>query len=316
MSDFKVYWILSIFSVVSSDTIPSSVPNLYPSYGMQVDSYSNRYTRHIYEGDLMKFECYLSSLGDPPITWTWYCGEEVMKNVTFSSNYLHTYMNFTATRKHDKKPCYCRAKSPSTILFYDETSRYRYKMRVYHSPWTRPRIYTLSPRSVQNGEYIHIKCILTTLGYPQISWKWFCGEEPPQNGVEVGTETYLAFKASPSHDGMVCRCRGISSSSSYYTYDEVSDPVTITVLSTTKEESDCISSAAFGTTTGILVVVILALVSILILQYIRVKKEGFCSCENFGKAIEGKTSENSGEQNPTYINDQSYEVLEINRERL
>ncbi|XP_062598769.1 uncharacterized protein LOC134260193 [Saccostrea cucullata] len=283
---------------------------------MQLDSYNNRYTRQIYEGSLMKFRCYLYRLGDPPITWTWYCGDEVMKNVTFSSDRSYTYMNFTATWKHDRKPCYCRAKSRSTVLFYDETSEDRYQMRVYHSPRTRPFIYSLSSTTVQSGEYINIKCNLETLGYPQISWRWICDGQPPVNGVDIGTETYFQLKASERHNGKVCRCRGISSSSSFYTYDEVSNPVKITVLTKTEEEPHCVSPAAFGTTTGVLVVIILALVTTLVLQYIRVKKGGICPCENIGKTVEEKTSENSSEHNPTYINDQSYEVLQINRERL
>ncbi|XP_062582059.1 uncharacterized protein LOC134243846 [Saccostrea cucullata] len=260
----------------------------------------------------MIFRCYLSTMGDPPITWTWYCGKEVMKNVTFSSSRLYTYMNFTATWKHDRKLCYCRAKSSSSILFYDETSRYSYQMRVYHSPQSRPGIYPNSPTTVQIGENISIKCNLTTLGYPQIIWKWLCYNMAPQNGVDVGTESYLTFMASPGHDGMVCRCRGISSSSSHYSYDEVSEPLKITVLSTTEEEPLFITAAAFGTVTGLLVVIIIALISILVLQFIRGKKESICSYENFGKTLEGKPS---GQQNPTYIKEESYEVLQVNRER-
>ncbi|XP_062593250.1 uncharacterized protein LOC134254731, partial [Saccostrea cucullata] len=227
MTDFKVYWILCIFAVVNSDTIPTSIPNIDHYSGMSYGSSS----MSIYEGALMKLGCSLPSLGNPPITWTWYCGGEIMTNVTFSSNYLKTYLNFTATWKHDRKVCYCRASS--TSLFYDEASRYRYEIRVYR-PWTRPFIYPLSPTTVESGENISIKCNLTTLGFPQIIMIWICDSMVPQYGTSIGTETYVEIEVTARYNGKLCRCRGLSSPSSYYaymyTYDEVSDPVEITVL--------------------------------------------------------------------------------------
>ncbi|XP_061170002.1 uncharacterized protein LOC133179227 [Saccostrea echinata] len=255
---------------------------------MQLTSYSNDFIRHIYEGDLMKFSCYVYPLGNPPITWTWFCGEEEMKNVTFSSSKTTTYMNFTATRKHDWKYCYCRAKSPSRVLFYDHLSSSRYMMRVYHSPRSRPKIYPLTPTTVQSGEYINIKCNLTTVGYPKITWRWICGDQPPQNGMDEGTETYLEIKVTPRHNGKICRCRGISSPSSFYAYDEISDAIKITVFSTSNEDPQCVSAAAFGTTTGLLVAIILALITVLLLQHIRVKKGDLCSCVVSGETFKRK----------------------------
>ncbi|XP_061170003.1 uncharacterized protein LOC133179228 [Saccostrea echinata] len=272
--------------------IPSSPPSLDPDLGMKINSYAENFVRHVYEGDLMKFRCSVYPLGNPPITWTWFCGDEQMRNVTFKSSY--TYMIFTANWHHDGKSCYCRAKSHSTVLFYDYPSRYRYVMRVYHSPKARPMIYPLSPTTVQSGEYINIKCNLTTLGYPQISWRWICDNTAPQNGVDIGTETYIEIKANVRHNGKVCRCRGISPS--IYIYDEVSDPVIITVFSKTDvdsqgmrdaakpgEETQCITAAAFGTTTGLLVAIIVVLSIVLLIQCMRRKKGNSCSGGNSGE---------------------------------
>ncbi|XP_062582022.1 uncharacterized protein LOC134243807 [Saccostrea cucullata] len=318
-------WIFWISYTVMSDTIPSSPPRLYSYLGMTINSYTDNFVRHVYEGGLMKFRCYVNLLAEPPITWTWYCGEEQMTNVTFSGSY--TYMNFTATRNHDGKSCYCRAKSHSTVLFYDYPSSSRYVVRVYYSLRTRPRIYPVSPTTVGSGEYITIKCNLTTLGYPPISWRWICDDLPPLNGVDLGTETYLEIKVTARHNGMACRCRGISSS--IYVYDKLSDPVTITVYSKSQKKSQeitaaagfvedpqCIPATAFGTTTGLLSAIIIALSSVLLIQCIRRRKGNVCSCGHIEKNEEERASSNKDLQNPIYTNEESYEILQVNKDSL
>ncbi|XP_062622367.1 uncharacterized protein LOC134283868 isoform X2 [Saccostrea cucullata] len=321
MIHLELIWICWISSTVMPDTIPSSPPSLNPYWGMQINSYTDNFVKHVYEGALIKFRCSVYPLGEPPITWTWYCGEEQMTNVTFSSS--NTCMNFTATRNHDGKSCYCRAKSRSTVLFYDYPSSSRYVVLVYYSPRTRPRIYPVSPTTVGSGEYITMKCNLTTLGYPQISWRWICDDLPPLNGVDLGTETYLEIKVNARHNGMACRCRGISSS--IYVYDELSDPVTIFLYFQTASQEitseaglakECIPATAFGTTTGLLSAIVIALSSVLLIQYIRKKKGNVCSCGHSEKNEEEKASNNKSHQNPIYTNEESYEILQVNKDSL
>lgn len=99
--------------------IPTSRPSMsYP------------YSTSGYEGDTMKFVCYLSSLGDPPIIWSWFCGDEqILSDITNSNT--TTYLTFPLLRKYHQRSCYCRATSPSTSLVYKETSSNRYILYVF-----------------------------------------------------------------------------------------------------------------------------------------------------------------------------------------
>ncbi|XP_062619136.1 uncharacterized protein LOC134280708 [Saccostrea cucullata] len=96
---------------------------------------------------------------------------------------------------------------------------------------------------------------------------------------------------------MACRCRGISSS--IYVYDELSDPVTIFLYFQTESQEitpeaglakECIKATAFGTTTGLLSTIVIALSSVLLIQYIRKKKGNVCSCGHSEKNEEEKAS--------------------------
>lgn len=99
--------------------IPTSRPSM---------SYS--YSTSGYEGDTMKFACYLSSLGDPPIIWSWFCGDEqILSDITNSTT--TTYLTFALLLKYHQRACYCRATSPSTSLVYNEISSNRYILYVF-----------------------------------------------------------------------------------------------------------------------------------------------------------------------------------------
>lgn len=88
------------------------------------------YSTSGYEGDTMKLYCYLSSLGDPPVVWSWFCGDEqMMSGITYSTT--NTYLTFPLSLKYHQKSCYCRAISPSTSLIYNGTPDYRYTLNVY-----------------------------------------------------------------------------------------------------------------------------------------------------------------------------------------
>lgn len=77
----------------------------------------------------MKFSCYLSSLGDPRVTWAWFCGQDRMtSHITYSTTY--TYLTFKLSMKYHLRRCYCKATSPSSLLVYNRTSS-RYAIYVY-----------------------------------------------------------------------------------------------------------------------------------------------------------------------------------------
>lgn len=90
-------------------------------------------------------------------------------------------------------------------------------------------IYALSSTTVRPDETIQAKCNLTSLGYPQISWMWFCSNQVPVSGTSIRFESYVSLKITSNDKTVGCRCRA-TSSITYYEYDEFSDIVHFTVL--------------------------------------------------------------------------------------
>lgn len=66
--------------------------------------------------------CSLSSAGNPPVTWSWFCND-VMVNKGVNQMGKSTELSFLAEQEDDKKRCHCRAKnSVSVARQYDEKS--------------------------------------------------------------------------------------------------------------------------------------------------------------------------------------------------
>lgn len=100
------------FCALFSTAIPSSDPSIYP------------YSVYGYEGETVQFGCSLSTLGSPPVIWSWFCGQEQMTSgITYSTTY--TYLTFKLSMKYHLRSCYCRATSPSTLLIYNRSSSQR-----------------------------------------------------------------------------------------------------------------------------------------------------------------------------------------------
>lgn len=279
---------LCFLSAVAGDTIPSSKPSLYS------------YSVNGYEGETVQFRCYLSTLGSPPVRWSWFCGQEQMTSrITYSTTY--SYLTFKLTMKYHLRSCYCRATSPSTSLIYNQSSSQR-AIYVNHLPPTKPMIYVLSSTAVRSEETIQAKCNITSLGYPQISWKWFCSNQAPVSGTAIRFESYISLKITSNDKTIGCRCRA-TSSITYYEYDEFSDFVHFTVLSDPNNDTQCLSPVAFGTTTGLLVSIIAALSVVVILQCVRKRND----------TSEPRSNDAIGHQNPAYSSEPSYETLQRTR---
>lgn len=108
LRDYTFYRFRALFSTA----IPSSGP------------YISSYSVNGYEGETVQFQCSLSSLGDPPVRWSWFCGQEQMTSrITYSTTY--TYLTFKLSMKYHLRSCYCRATSPSSILIYNRSSSQR-----------------------------------------------------------------------------------------------------------------------------------------------------------------------------------------------
>lgn len=90
-------------------------------------------------------------------------------------------------------------------------------------------IYAMSSSTVRSVDSIQAKCNITSLGYPQISWTWFCGNQAPIAGTSVQLESYLRLNINFNDKTIGCRCRG-TSLNSYYQYDEFSDAIEFTIF--------------------------------------------------------------------------------------
>lgn len=286
--EYILFITLCFLSAVAGDTIPSSDPSIYP------------YSVNGYEGETAQFQCSLSTLGSPPVIWSWFCGQEQMTSgITYSTTY--TYLTFKLSMKYHQRSCYCRATSPSTLLIYNRSSSRRL-VYVNHLPPTKPMIYVLSSTTVRSEETIQAKCNITSLGYPQISWMWFCNNQAPVSGTAIRFESYISLKITSNDKTISCRCRA-TSSITYYEYDEFSDFVHFTVLSDPNNDTQCLSPVAFGTTTGLLVAIIAALSVVVILQCVR-KRNG---------TSKPRSNDAIGHQNPAYSSEPSYETLQRTR---
>lgn len=280
----ELVFALLLVSTVSGDTIPSS------------DPYFSPYSINGYEGETVQFQCHLSTLGDPPVKWSWFCGKEQMTyRITYSTT--NTYLTFKLSMKYHMKYCFCRATSPSYTLVYNQSSSHRL-INVNHSPSSKPKIYALSSTTVRSEETIQAKCNLTSLGYPQVSLRWFCSNQAPVYGTNIRSESYLSFDVKSNDKTIGCRCRAMSSNA-YYEYDEFSDFVHFTILS--EDAPQCLSPVAFGTTTGLLLATIIALSVVVILQCRRKRKHKGTN--------ETRSNDEIGHTNPVYSNDPSYETL-------
>lgn len=105
----------------------------------------------------------------------------------------------------------------------------RFKILFADPPPTKPMIYALSSSTVRSVESIQAKCNLSSLGYPKISWRWFCGNQAPISGTSVQLESYQSLNINFDDKTIGCRCRG-TSSGSYYQYNEFSDVVEFTIF--------------------------------------------------------------------------------------
>lgn len=286
--EYILFITLCFLSAVAGDKIPSSAPYIYQS------------SVNGYEGETAQFQCSLSTLGSPPVIWSWFCGQEQMTSgITYSTTY--TYLTFKLSMKYHQRSCYCRATSPSTLLIYNRSSTRRL-VYVNHLPPTKPMIYVLSSTAVRSEETIQAKCNITSLGYPQISWMWFCSNQAPVSGTALRSESYISLKITSNDKTIGCRCRA-TSAITYYEYDEFSEFVHFTVLSDPNNDTQCLSPVAFGTTTGLLVAIIAALSVVFILQCVR-KRNG---------TSKPRSNDAIGHQNPAYSSEPSYETLQRTR---
>jgi hypothetical protein len=73
------------------------------------------------DGQSITLRCTLSTLGNPPITWSWVCGDYTL-TTRLTNTGTQSVLTLTANKWYNQRTCHCRAKSGRSSLMYDKTS--------------------------------------------------------------------------------------------------------------------------------------------------------------------------------------------------
>ncbi|XP_048777421.2 hemicentin-1-like isoform X2 [Ostrea edulis] len=181
------------------------------------------------EGQSITLRCTLSTLGNSHITWSWVCGDDTLTTGVTNTG-IQSVLTLTANRKYNHRRCQCRATSPRLPL-YNRTSGTQ-TITVYYAPPVAPQLTTDGSTSVDEGQSITLRCTLSTLGNPHITWNWVCGYDTLTTGVtNTGNQSVLTLTTNRKYNQGRCQCRATSPRSSLL-YNRTSGPQTITVYYT------------------------------------------------------------------------------------
>ncbi|XP_056001652.1 hemicentin-1-like [Ostrea edulis] len=97
------------------------------------------------------------------------------------------------------------------------------------TPPAAPQLTAAEPTSVDEGQSVTLRCTLSTLGNPHITWSWVCGYDTLTTGVtNTGIQSVLILTANRKYNQRTCQCRATSPRPSL-SYDRTSATQTITV---------------------------------------------------------------------------------------
>ncbi|XP_056009270.1 kin of IRRE-like protein 1 [Ostrea edulis] len=179
------------------------------------------------ERQSITLRCTLSTLGNPHITWSWVCGDDTLTTGVTNTG-TQSVLTLTANRKYNQRTCQCRATSPRSSLSYNRTSGTQ-TITVYYAPPAAPQLTADGSTSVDEGQSITLRCTLSTLGNPHITWSWMCGDDTLTTGVtNTGTQSELTLTVNRKYNQRMCQCRATSPRLSL-SYNRTSGTQTITV---------------------------------------------------------------------------------------
>ncbi|XP_056009268.1 hemicentin-1-like isoform X1 [Ostrea edulis] len=179
------------------------------------------------EGRSITLRCNLSTMGNPHIMWSWMCGDDTLTTGVTNTG-TQSELTLTANRKYTQRTCQCRATSPRSSLSYNRTSGTQ-TITVYYTPPAAPQLISVGSTSVDEGQSITLRCILSTLGNPHITWSWVCGDDTLTTGVtNTGTQSVLTLTANRKYNQRICQCRATFPRPSL-SYNRTSPTKTITV---------------------------------------------------------------------------------------
>lgn len=195
---------------------PSSAPTLNTSTPFPVD-----------EKQSITLRCFLPTSGNPPILWSWVCGDNNLTNEA-RNNDKHTTLTFEANRNHDNNTCQCWATSPRLELTYRMSSKPK-TIIVHYAPKNPPKMNANTFLPFEEGRPVTLMCSVDTLGNPHITWSWICGDDNLTNeAINTYLQSVLTFTANRKYNQKTCKCWAVSPKQSLL-YNMSSYPRTINV---------------------------------------------------------------------------------------
>ncbi|XP_056001658.1 peroxidasin-like [Ostrea edulis] len=205
---------------VANGYVPVSSATLSPSSSVEV-----------IEGTSFTFSC-VSKASRPAANITWYSDGVVVSgssSSTSTNNLLYDVTsNLTSSyqRTDNEKRIYCTAVNINGDTPIQSSQA---QLNVIYAPPAAPQLTTDGSTSVDEGQSITLRCTLSTLGNPHITWSWVCGDDTLTTGVtNTGTQSELTLTANRKYNQRTCQCRATSPRSSLL-YNRTSGTRTIIV---------------------------------------------------------------------------------------
>ncbi|XP_061190050.1 titin-like [Saccostrea echinata] len=182
------------------------------------------------EGQIITLRCNLPTLGNPPVTWSWNCGDDTLTTEGVNNTGTQTDFTLTVNRKYNQRTCHCRARSTRPSLTYDQISD-KQSITVFYVPSFAPQLKALGSTAVNERQNITLRCNLPTLGNPPVAWRWNCGDDTfTTEGVNnTGTQTDLTLTVNRKYNQRTCHCRARTTRPSL-SYDQISNKQSIAVF--------------------------------------------------------------------------------------
>ncbi|XP_065933528.1 uncharacterized protein [Magallana gigas] len=248
------------------------------------------------EGQKFNFRCDLKYPGNPPMIWTWRCGERTLVPSQFNNMGASSEITFEAESWQNGLSCLCIASSPR--FGYNISSKGQ-SIAVLYAPLDFPVLINISNTHVDEDTPVTLRCHVTSGGNPPLFWSWYCGDMPMERGLsDGGNWSEVTFIATKMYHQRTCYCR-LNSTSEKIKYDKRSQKILIFI----KTEEIRFSVPVFASTTSILIGAVMIVSCILIYQTHRLREKRLplkmltCHCfENLCKSPAAREVSKKGPQ--------------------
>jgi hypothetical protein len=95
---------------------------LIPDGPLDYPELINKSPLDVEDGSPVTLRCNVSSLGNPRLFWSWYCGELLMeKEVSYGDTWSE--LTFVTSQQFNQRACYCQLSSKSDVVSYNKVSQ-------------------------------------------------------------------------------------------------------------------------------------------------------------------------------------------------